>query len=217
MFVINVQAQKIVEKTVTLSSGQEVNLDFQFADQIIIKTWNKKEAYVKAIVSINDDEDNDKYDLKIKKSDGRITFREDIEGLGDNHNSNTVYERGVIVRKKNRCIEMEIDYEVYLPASVELKVESISGDIEIIGLKGPMNIETISGFIDLTISSTLRADFTLSTISGSMYSDLDISSDKEVSKMRMISGGTYEGSLNGGGTDIVLETISGDIYLRKEK
>ena len=55
LFAINIQAQKIVEKTVTLSSGQEVNFDFQFADQIIIKTWNKNEAYVKAIVSINDD------------------------------------------------------------------------------------------------------------------------------------------------------------------
>jgi hypothetical protein len=40
---------------------------------------------------------------------------------------------------------------------------------------------------------------------------------KENDDMRRVGGQTVEGSVNGGGTKIALQSISGDVFVRKAK
>lgn len=104
-----------------------------------------------------------------------------------------------------------------------LVASSISGDItaDFRNLRQgkPTSISLVSGNIDITMPADSKADFKLQSISGEIYTDLDIVNHKERenSNMRQIGGGyTIKGTNNGGGTEMILNTVSGDIYLRKK-
>lgn len=98
---------------------------------------------------------------------------------------------------------------------------STSGDIEItmdeLSQLGPTSISLVSGFIDITLPADSKAGLHLSSISGEIYTDLDIhiGGDRENNMRRLGGGRKIEGTLNGGGVEVSLKTISGDIYLRK--
>jgi len=209
-------AQELFEKSIAIDKSAMVELDFQFADQIIIKTWDKNEASVKAIVNINDNSDNDKFSLEVTESGNEIAFKSDIEELEKLSGQNSHYQQGIIVREDDYCVHLEIDFEVWLPATVQLKLKTISGNIEITGLDAPMEINTISGFIDVTISETANADITMKTITGDFYSNLDLLKDEQTGWKNQFAGGKIKASLNDGGNRLFMETISGNIYLRRK-
>lgn len=101
-----------------------------------------------------------------------------------------------------------------------ITASSTSGDCEIefseLSQANPTSISLVSGFIDITLPSNSNANFNLSSISGEIYTDLDIelegSDDNSMS--RLGGGGQISGTLNGGGVEVSLKSISGDIYLR---
>lgn len=208
-------AQDIIEKSVPAGKSSQINIDFQFADQIIIKKWDKNEAYVKAIVNINDNEDNEKFSLTALETANGAELKSEIDDLDEIGNEVEVYRHGKIVRS-DHCLDMEIDFEIFLPEGAKIRLETISGDIEIIGFNNEIEVKTISGFIDVTIDSRSRNDILMETITGEYYSDLDLDRDKKSEWKNHWIGGELETTLNGGGPRIKLETISGNIYLRKE-
>lgn len=100
-------------------------------------------------------------------------------------------------------------------------ISSTSGDVEIdfssLSQANPTSISLVSGFIDITLPANSKADFKLSSISGEIYTDLDIEMRGDRSEMRRIGGSRQiEGTLNGGGVEVGLKTISGEVYLRKK-
>lgn len=209
------QAQGIIEKTVSVDKSSKINIDLEIADQIIIKTWDKNEAWVKAIVNINDNKDNDKFSLTATQTADGAKIESEIDDLEKISRKREVFRHGEIIRGDN-CVDIEIDFEIFLPEGAEINLETISGDVEIIGFKNEMEIETISGFIDLTLDPRSRNDIIMETITGEFYSDLDLDREKNSEWKNHWIGGDLKTSLNGGGPLIKLETISGNIYLRKE-
>jgi len=78
---LNINAQRIVEKTLAVNNKQSIELDFRFADDIRIISWDKKEVYVKAIVEINDGEDNDKFSFDTFEGNSFIKIESEIKDL----------------------------------------------------------------------------------------------------------------------------------------
>ena len=70
-----------------------------------------------------------------------------------------------------------------MPENAALSVETIDGNITITGKPGRMKVKSISGCIDLAISPDRAANLGLSTISGTMYSDLDLKPDRHDSNI----------------------------------
>lgn len=125
----------------------------------------------------------------------------------------------------------------------ELEIKSTSGNMTLKNITGPViansvsgnltaqfntirsgkptAISLVSGDIDISLPSESKADFKLQSISGEIYTDLDIVSknkQNEDENLRQIGGGyTIQGASNGGGTELSLNTISGNIYIRKKK
>lgn len=97
---------------------------------------------------------------------------------------------------------------------------STSGDVNIVfssvSESTPTSVSLVSGYIDVTVPSSTSADLYLSSTSGEIYTnlELDIKGDKK-DMMRLGGGRKIESSLNGGGVEMQLKTVSGDIYLRK--
>lgn len=97
---------------------------------------------------------------------------------------------------------------------------STSGDVEItfsrVSNANPTSISLVSGYIDVTIPADTKAALSLSSISGEIYTNLDLKLSSDQKDMRRLGGGhNIEGTLNGGGVSMELKSVGGDIYLRK--
>ena len=112
-------------------------------------------------------------------------------------------------------INMDLYFEVRIPKNNKLEIETISGDIEIKDIHARMDINTISGFIDLSLPANYDADLELSTITGGMYSNFEFNNEKSKG-YHHYGKSDISKRLNNGGTRIFLETISGDIFIRKD-
>ncbi len=121
---------------------------------------------------------------------------------------------------------MNNDIEVKNCHNIDLKnvggsivVSTISGDVEItmaeISKEKPISLATISGEIDITIPARAGVTLEMKTVTGTIYSDFDFPSDEK--NMRRIAGSTIKTQLNGGGADLKITNVSGNIYLRKGK
>jgi len=213
---LNLSAQKTVETSHKLNDGDKVKLDFQFADEIKVNSWDKAEIYVKVSVDINDNKNNDAFRFEINDYPNGIRIEEEIKDLNKmgKHKRRYVDEDGEEITVVNCGVNMTLVYEVFLPEKVKLKIETISGDINITKFTSEMDIHSISGDVDLSLKQSAKADLDLSTISGEMYSDFDFKSKND--GYHHYGRSNFKNELNGGGTPIELSTISGNIYLRKK-
>ena len=116
---------------------------------------------------------------------------------------------------ESHTVDIDITYDVCLPAGMELIIESVSANVELTGLEAPVSVETISGFIDVGLSSEASATLKLETLTGDLYSDLELRVKEE--KSSSFVGQKIYASLNEGSHKVELKSISGDIFLRKTK
>ena len=119
---------------------------------------------------------------------------------------------------------MKNEIEVNVCQSIKLKnvagplvLSNISGNINIafneLNTTKPISITSVSGEIDITLSSKAAVNLEMKTITGNMYSDFDLNTDAK--DMHRVGGGAVNVKLNGGGTDLRVTNVSGNIYLRK--
>lgn len=203
LLAFSLNAQKVIEKHVNLSAAGSVNLNIQIADSITIRTWNKKEAYVRASVNVNDNKNNDDYKWDFNETGGSL----DVQAKFD--------FKKVRSNDCNCNTKTQINCVVFIPENTNLNVETINGNITISGKTAEIKAKSISGFVDMAVSPQRAAEVKLNTITGTMYSDFDFGEkDKD---MKKVAGTTISSSLNGGGSSnsINLETISGDIFFHK--
>lgn len=82
----------------------------------------------------------------------------------------------------------------------------------------PSSISLINGALDVTLPAATKANLTMRSMSGEIYSGFELNTEKAPDELRRVGGGhTISGSLNGGGAQMALKTINGDIFLRKAK
>lgn len=102
-----------------------------------------------------------------------------------------------------------------------LVIWTLSSDITIqydqLSQQGPHAISSTSGEIDITMPPGSKGTFDLKSISGEIYSDLGIELPQK-NDMNLVAGSIKaKGTLNGGGVDFSVNSISGDVYLRRVK
>ena len=90
----------------------------------------------------------------------------------------------------------------------------------------PMAFSTLNGNVDVTFPANAKLNVKLKSDRGDMYSDFDIDVDKTQSKVnRTNQNGMYrvsiddwvQGKINGGGREIMMKNMNGNIYIRKAK
>jgi hypothetical protein len=203
------QAQKIIEKHLNYPSNGFISMNFQISDSIRIITWNKNEVYVKSSIDVNDNQDNDYYRMVFDETGNSINIQGKLETNQIRRNR----------KDSNNCCcccnyNAEIYHTVYLPENADFSVETINGNIIITGNTAEVRAHSISGFIDLAVNPARKAEVKMHTITGTMYSNIELNSASR--GVRHVGGGSITADLNGGGKRIDLETISGNIFFRKE-
>jgi len=211
---INANAQRIIEEQYVVKPTSSLDLNLEFADSIRIKQSSDNSVHIKAIVSINENQNNDKYELISNEENDGLRVKAKIHDINSikipckNHKGSSYdYNDG-------KCLTIDIYYEIAVPTVANLKVKTISGNIIVDKGFYPMNIESISGYIDLSVPSKFNADVNLSTITGGIYTNLEF--NKNSSDIESNPGGTNGTiKINAGGNKVKLQTISGDIFIRK--
>lgn len=213
--------QRIVEKSFTVNKDESIELDLKFGEEISVKAWDKNEVSFKAIIIINQGKLNDALELDYIQDDMglRISASYDKEKTKEGRRSDcpdnkySSYSWGNDDDRYFVC--SKIVYEIYVPATADLEVESISSNIELVGLTGPIYAKSISGFVDMSWPERQGAELSLKTISGEAYSDLDDIDFLNKKDHAPVVGYEIKARLRGGGPRVRLESISGNIYLRK--
>ncbi|MEB3347491.1 hypothetical protein U6A24_18595 [Aquimarina gracilis] len=223
---LQINAQKVIEKEIN-TSAKEVKVEFKFAEDIIIKTWDKSDVYLKAEVSVKDGEFDDYFNLKIDNSSSVLDIQSDYGDLFDMWKKERKSNKG---NNWGPCNNLNIDalYTLYVPKNMRLRIKSISGsvtsenyqgelvvdiisgNIDIKKYSGDLNLKTISGDIDINVAkSRLKAE----TVSGMIYSDKDMQFDH--GKNRIV-GSKVSGTFGDAKSELFLKTISGSIFIRKQ-
>jgi hypothetical protein len=208
------RAQKIIEKHIPFSPNNFVSMNFQISDSIHIITWKKDEVYIKSSINVNDNQNNDDYKMVFDETGSTINVSAKLE-------TNNIRRSGKDSNNNNGCCcccdnyRTKIFHEVYVPENVDFSVETINGNIIIAGNTAEIRARSISGFIDLAIAPDRKADVKMHTITGTMYSNIDLL--PATRHIKQVGGGSVSAELNGGGgKPIDLQTISGNIFFRKE-
>ncbi|MCC9167995.1 hypothetical protein [Pontibacter harenae] len=221
--VANLQAQpKSVERTLQVPASNKVELQLKFGDNIKITAWDKKEASVKATYEINGGRLNDVVLLEFESDDKSARVKMDLdyeilkagklEDCPQNGAESTLYIEST---KDVSFICKNIDYEIFVPRNADLTVETTDGNIELKGLTGPVEAKSISGFVDMNWPQYQGAVVSLQTTSGKIYSDMDLVLPNK--GKAPVAGHQLKGKVNEGGSSINLESISNDIYFRKQE
>jgi hypothetical protein len=198
-------SQKVITKKLDVQD-KKVEMKFDFAENIRVEAWDKSTVELEVTVNIDNNRYNDYYTLNVNERavSADLIEKVDFEGIKK------------VKAMKDCCnFDTKINYKLKVPANLEFNLKTISGKIELVGSVGKMSINSISGFIDYTIPAALKARINLSTVTGDVYSDVKF--DKSASKEISWVGTKRDLTLNGGTLPVKLETVSGDIYLRKSK
>jgi hypothetical protein len=224
-------AQRIVTQTATMAAGQSVFLDLKYAHNIRVRAGAG--LSVRASVVINDNQQNDLYSLGLQTTGSELSvvekldeeklrqtkFTGDCDGGSRNngsHGLNVGYKRSEKTgglrptfnrnRGDNYSYCTKIDYEVTVPAGTALRLNTISGDLDLGGLNGAVTAKTISGDV---LSADLTGPLTLRTVSG----DVKISNlGRNPVDATSISGDVDVSWPATQGADLNLKTISGEVY-----
>lgn len=92
--------------------------------------------------------------------------------------------------------------------------------------KAPMAFTTLNGNVDVTFPASTKANFKVKSDQGEVYSDFDMDIDKSQPKRDKSSQSClYKismdewvyGKINGGGPEVMMKNMNGNIYIRKAK
>lgn len=92
----------------------------------------------------------------------------------------------------------------------------------------PMAFTTLNGKVDVTFPANLRSNVKLKSDRGEVLSDFDIDIERTAAKVTQATDkdkGLYKikkddwtyGKINGGGAEIMMKSMNGDVYIRKIK
>lgn len=232
-------AQITVEKSLTVGSGQAIEMDFTYAKTVRIYGGTNDEIHAKAHVRINNGANNDAYELELVKegSTVRLTsgirdYRElpqkitirydgvdyffDTDDWQDSKIQEFLTEKGKEnVSWNSKGVQTEIEVEVTIPLNSSIFVKAKFGMVEITNFAGEMIVDAKHGGIDLSVPGSTNNRFEFHTSFGEIYTDLPFAiSPKESKGFKM----DIDASLNGGeGSLIQLTSAHGNIYLRQSK
>jgi len=207
------QQQKVEEQSYDWSANKSADIDLKFATNIKVSSWDKNELLLKTIITYGEEKLLGLHQMKVTDIGNTLTISSDYSESFSKKNGYNCWSCNQEEDKRNdKCQCFQLAFELMLPKGADVSLKTIAGNLELADLKGPLKAKTISGFIDLGLASGAATALKFKSVTGEIYTDFDISLDKNSTSFSKL----LNTSINGGGPLIALETISGDIFLRKK-
>jgi len=206
---------RIVEQTLNVDPDGRIELNLKFGNEIVIKAWDRPEVSFRATAEVNNGRLNDAFLIDFNQTEKvRIDMDFDREKIRSAQAEDCPGKNYSYYNGHGHVVCSEISYEIYLPRDADIYVETISANIELFGLHGPVSVKSISGFVDMSWPERNGAELSIKTITGGVYSDLENIEFHNKGKFAPV-GVDIRVKAGTGSTPVRLETISGDIFLRK--
>lgn len=187
MSAMGVSADETIEKSIDVDGDARISVE-NIAGEIVIQGWDQSSVQITAKLYGNAKE------LLVSGGGSRLDIEVDYEsdswfGSGSRNSS--------------------ADLMIYVPANAVLDVESVSAEIDVVGVTGSsMQLESVSGDVEVESGS---AEMSVATVSG----EITIKNPNlEDLNAESVSGDIR---VQGGMLDAILETVSGDIQLSVDK
>ncbi|MFT4203004.1 MAG: hypothetical protein QM610_03740 [Chitinophagaceae bacterium] len=223
-------AQQIIEKHFSVADNQPILLKFDFP-KVKVKSWDKNEVYVKVTVNINDNKNNDKFQLTDKIVDGKLIVGDTVDfkhidpeyyvetdGVKKHFSSKQDFENYKSDHKDEKFSSYstnntDIQIEVYLPTNGNNSVQAKFGWVEVSDYTGPLTVKTEFGKIDAKLPASKVGTITLTNHFGKIYSDFNMkpTSSEERNFFTSITANP------GNGPAYSFSSKFGNIYLRDVK
>jgi len=103
---------------------------------------------------------------------------------------------------------------------------AVTVNFKTVDAKAPMAFSTLNGNVDVTFPADIKTSVKLKTDRGGVFTDYEVAIDKsqpatkktEENHMYKLSIDEWVyGKINGGGPEVMMKTMNGDIYIRKAK
>ncbi len=112
-----------------------------------------------------------------------------------------------------RTVSGDVKFEHRGPAAVGVK--TVSGDVKLTTQGGgATDVASVSGDIDVSWPAAAGADLNLKSLSGEVYADPAVAFSNR--RAHSLVGYALKGTLAGGGVPVQIESVSGDVYFRKQ-
>ncbi|NVO86632.1 DUF4097 family beta strand repeat-containing protein [Hymenobacter terrestris] len=219
-------AQKTIDKAAPVAAGQTVVLDLKYGTTIRLRPASDNRLRLRATVSINQNKLNDALELELRETPTAVTVTADLNKQllaqaqpGDcpaNAPGTTYFgswDGGRDVQGNRAAVCATITYDITLPANATLRLNTISGNVDVAGLTGPLELKSISGFVDVSWPAGRGAEVAFKSISGEVFTNQEVTFNNR--KENSVVGYEVRGTLAGGGPRIRLESISGNVFFRK--
>ncbi|RDV11056.1 hypothetical protein DXT99_25570 [Pontibacter diazotrophicus] len=211
------------------------------SDEVIIESsdaYEEPPARAKGLKPLyNQSEDNTGFGLAVTKENNTLRISKASRQDGNYvirvpRNAAVVYEEtnwtgdDVSVSDTNGEIELKLTSSNANLTNVSGPViaNTTAGDIVIkfssLNQTKPSAISSVAGAVDVTLPANTKTNLKLKSIQGEIYSDFDMNLAKNNTKSglpKVAGGNTIEGTTNGGGVEMSLYTITGDMFIRKSK
>ncbi|MDX1618013.1 MAG: hypothetical protein R3224_04460 [Balneolaceae bacterium] len=210
--------QRVVEKTLAAEPGKRVELNLKYGETIVVRGWDRNEVSFRALVEINEGRLNDAFIAEFADDSQSLWIDTDFDRakLREGRSDECPCPRSATFTWSDKgMICSTIRYEIFMPRGAKLALETVSADVELTGLTGPVHAKSISGFVDLSWPERRGAGVTIKTVTGEAYTDLEnIRFTNRRAPMPHV-GYELRGAIGTGGPAVRLESVSGDLFLRK--
>ena len=204
------QIEKEFNYRYELPASKSLDLKLKFAKLIEVQTWDEAQLGLTVIMKMDDESRVRLHEMDVDQSGDRLSIETgfDSDAIRDKREY-SCWSCDEDARKE--CVCLSVRYRLFVPRGAELNLETISGDIDVKSFEGPLKLESISGFIDVALGESRPVDLKIDSVTGEIYTDLDIPSGGDMKSFSK----SLRVALNGGGQPLSLETVSGDIFLRR--
>ncbi|MNK27415.1 hypothetical protein D3C87_457710 [compost metagenome] len=225
-----ITAQTQIKKSFPATKNQNISLKFDYPQLIKISTWDKDEVQISGTVNINDDENNDAFQIKESKEGNALVIEGNISGIDKIPHRITVHkgnEKLIFKTKEDyqqyckinnttfntmsNGVDINIELEIKVPKSLKTQIEAKYGLVEVKNFGGEISVNATYGGIDATILEKNTGKLSAETYYGQIYSNLETKfAGKDSDDFHTLVTTTL-----GNGPQYSLESKYGNIYLRK--
>jgi hypothetical protein len=129
------------------------------------------------------------------------------------------YQNSVEISNMKNEIDVNTCNSISIKKSTgPLVLSTINGTVDVvfstISKDKPSSIASINGEVDVTLPATSAVNLEMRNMQGGMYTDFDLPTDDK--DMKRVGGGAINAKINGGGVSLKINSINGNIYLRKK-
>lgn len=223
-------AQTPVNKSYPVSTGQKISMRFDYPELVKISTWDKNEISIQGMVTINGGESDEAFELSQSVSGNTIRIENEIRNMKELPQRITITRGSEKITFKTKAdyrkycdeygkdfnttswgVDMEIVLEIKVPKSIETKLESIYGMVEVKNFQGPLSVDATYGGVDVAVQEKSTGELTAETGYGQIYTNLEMkftgSEFEDFHTVVTVKPGT--------GPRYSFESKYGNVYLRK--